>query len=162
MLNEGIRTHTHGVALTVDVRELASHIASCSVDLCVSTHNISHLNESEVSTCISSLMSLNKKGEDLLFNIESTSLKRLQMEGMLITLYEKVVIRRYRNVFSRTAESTAEDEIGTYRSVNTISARILNRILYYSEKVTSVARIGSMTLVMCRARQMSRVTSSNS
>jgi hypothetical protein len=149
-LKQGSGNHPNSIPLHADVRKLESHISPGSIDLCISTHTISHLNESDVSNFISSLVNLNKTGGDLLFNIDRESFNRLHLEILLRPHYEKVTIRRYRNVLSRAFESSAEDEIGMFESTDKVIYKILIKLLFYGEKLTTTAGIGDITLVMCR------------
>jgi hypothetical protein len=96
------------IPLKADVRQLDCHVPNNSVDLCISTHTISHLVEDDVFDFLSSLAKLNKQGGDLIFNMRNEMFEKLELHQFFRLRYKRVIVQRYRNVFSRTYESFRE------------------------------------------------------
>ncbi len=137
------------ISLKADVRKLDSHVPDYSVDLCISTHTISHLVEADVLDFLSSLAKLNNQGGDLLFNMRNDMFEKLNLHQFLRQQYKQVIIHRYRNVFSRAYESFRADETGRFPSETKLIARISNKLLYLIEKVSTLAGTGDMVFVVC-------------
>jgi hypothetical protein len=150
LLECGQQQHYPGaIALKADVRKLDSLVPNNAVDLCISTHTISHLDEVDVLDFLSGLAKLNNQGGDLLFNMKNDLFEKLNLQELFRLRYERVIIHRYRNVFSRAYESFREDETGLFVSETKLIPRISNKLFYLIENVLTLAGIGDMAFVVC-------------
>jgi hypothetical protein len=149
-LERGLMNYGSGVTIESDVTELTDHVASYSVDLCISTHTIPYVGEAKVFEFILSLSSLNNRGGDLIFNMEWDMFKRLRLSELVRSRYEHTIIRRYRTVLSRLYESGANrDDQRRFVTSTKLLPRITNRLIFIAERFPMLKKTGDRVLVMC-------------
>ena len=104
-------------SICCDMREIESHADFASVDFLVSTHTLGHLNESDRLPMLKRMINLVRPGGTLLLQCnESGEINRQNVEDLLRESFARVVIREYRNRYSKKYEDSLVDSQGQFVS----------------------------------------------